>query len=164
MFSPDNNYSLIGGVLVLQGFNYDLTIHDSRKTPIAFIELKNQVNMDENLADEFRKNIMLNNGYISAPYFLLLSQKVGFLWKDINKNLEELPTIVFNMIEVIKRYKPDEENYWFKKLELENIVYIWLLELSLLREFPENSAEEELAKVDFLQTIKGASVRFGEIM
>ena len=147
----------------MQGFNYDLMIYDSRQMPIAFIELKNQENIDENLAVEFRKNIMLNNGYIRAPYFLLLSQKKGFLWKDINKNLEELPTTNFNMGEVIEKYMPDKENYWFKKSELEMIVFKWLLELSYLREFPENPAEEELAKIYFLQAIKGASVQMGEI-
>jgi len=142
-------------------FDYDMIIYGSRQMPVAFIELKNKKSMDESFAMEFKKNVLQNNGYINAPYFLLISQEKGFLWKNVNSDIDEPPTLSFNMKEVMEKYMPDKEIHWLKKTELELVTLKWLVELAYLREAPENTAEESLLGSGFLQAIKGGSVQMG---
>ena len=139
-----------------------MAVYSSQNIPIAIIEFKNLDRMDENFAIQFRKNMILENNYFTAPFFLLLSQNIGFLWKNSGLHPEEPPTISFSVKEIIEKYFPTEDkDKWLSKPELEMVIFGWLMELSYLREIPESKAEKILADNNFLQAIKGAHVQMG---
>ncbi len=62
-------------------FRPDLLIENSDGDPIALVEVEAMSNLTRDEAIEIRRNIVARSLPAHIPYFLLLSQDVGFLWK-----------------------------------------------------------------------------------
>lgn len=65
-------------------FKADLVIKNLEGPPIAIVEVQTRSNLSRDVATEIRHN-MLERGLPShLPYFMLLSQDRGYLWKEAN--------------------------------------------------------------------------------
>lgn len=85
----------------------DLVIKDTKGTPVAAIEVKSRYNLPVDAATEIRRNMLARGLPARIPYFLLLSQDEGYLWKSSgNADPDAPPTYHFPMTSVIHRYSP----------------------------------------------------------
>lgn len=137
----------------------DILIQSPDGDTIAVVEVKNIKDLTLNDAIELRHNLATYGFSFQAPFFLLLSQDMGFLWIDLTyRNLDSPPAYVFPMDKAIARYsnKGPGERLYGEVLEL--IVYQWLLDLSYN---PNNNTEEperSLALSGFIKSIQGAKI------
>lgn len=147
----------------MQSLPADLIIKNIEGTPIAIVEVKNLKDLSREEAIEMRRTL-LNHGFPSnVPYFLLLSQEVGFLWKEATPNdLDAAPTYEFPMDKVVKRYSEGVPARRLYGAELELLVLQWLTNLATKPQRYSEEPEKTLAHAGFNDSIKGASVFFGE--
>ncbi|HET8852453.1 MAG TPA: hypothetical protein VFN02_07995, partial [Ktedonobacteraceae bacterium] len=89
----------------------DILVRDPDGFPIAIVEIKNRQNLSRDVATELRRSMVAHGLPARVPYFLLLSQDVGYLWKDVKQtDLDAPPTYEFPMDKVVTRYlKEDSE-------------------------------------------------------
>lgn len=142
----------------------DLVIKDSDGRPIAIVVVRTRTNMSRDVAMEIRRN-MIEVGLPShVPFFLLVSQDVGYLWKDTKTSEPDaLPVSEFSMRNVIERYSIKNLEQRLYGHELELVVYHWLTNLS--RPFHQEEVEEPektLALFGFNEAIRGALVLIEE--
>lgn len=82
----------------------DILIKSLEDEPIAAIEVKNRQNLSKDVATELRQNLLEFGLQSQAPYFLLLSQDVGYLWKNSDQQSPLAPPdYEFSMDNVITR-------------------------------------------------------------
>lgn len=141
----------------------DILIRSPEGSPIAVVEVKNIQNLSLKEVIDLRHSIALSGVAAQAPYFLLLSQDVGYLWKKTkHESLNEPPTAQFPMDKVVTRYSSNHSNRRLYNEVLEILVLQWLTNLS---ENPQQTTEEPertLALSGFNESIKGATVLIGE--
>ena len=140
-------------------YRSDLVVVDSHGESIAIVEVKNMPNLSSDQAAEIRQNLLEYGLPDKIPYFLLLSQDVGFLWK--NSQLERtaiLPTYDFSMNSVIERYLKQKTQRRLYESELELLVLQWLLNLSMKPQREAEEPEKTLAHSGFSKDIQGASI------
>src|SRR5574340_1023065 len=86
-------------------FRPDIVIRNHGGRPIAVVEVKNRQNLSRDIATELRRNMVAHGLLPQIPYFLLLSQDKGFLWKGTREdNIDAPPTYEFLMDKVVTRY------------------------------------------------------------
>ena len=93
-----------------------------------------------------------------APYFLLLSQDTGFLWRthsdDGASALQQFP-----MREVVARYLPNRAaGDRLDEFGLSLVVVHWLNELAAGVWSAEDEPERHLAQVGLLDAMRGADI------
>ncbi len=146
-----------------RSFTPDLVIKNLDGDPIAIVEAQSRTNMSRDIAIGIRRNMLETGLPAHIPFFLLVSQDVGYLWKDTKVSEPDAPPISeFSMRNVIERYsvrKPDQRLYGY---ELKLVVYHWLTNLS--KPFKGNVEEPEktLALFGFDDVIRGALVLIEE--
>src|SRR5437763_16022330 len=87
----------------------DMLIQSPEGNPIAVVEVKNIPNLTRNEAILLRRNLADYGVSFQMPFFLLLSQNIGFLSKDSKyENLDSQPTYDFPMDRVVARYSSRE--------------------------------------------------------
>jgi len=137
----------------------DILIRSPEGYPIAFVEVKNRQNMYRDVATELRRNLIHSGVSSRIPYFMLLSQDVGFLWKGTrSENLDEPPTYEFPMDKVVKRYLKFDADKRIYGVVLELLVQQWLNDLTTGSQEPTEEPEKTLALSGFNESIKGATV------
>ncbi len=140
-------------------FRPDLLIENSDGDPIALVEVEAMSNLTRDEAIEIRRNIVARGLPAHVPYFLLLSQDVGFLWKESGRLSDsEPPTYEFPMHGVVNRYldKEAQERLYGSVLEL--VMLQWLYNLSTKPQVITEEPEKTLARSGFNESIKGAMV------
>ena len=60
-------------------FLADALIRGALGDPIAVVEIKNRENLTQDVAIQLRRNLLVHGMLPNVPYFLLVSQDVGFL-------------------------------------------------------------------------------------
>ncbi len=58
----------------------DILIRDPEGYPLAVVEVNNLPDLSRNMATELRHNLIEYGVPARVPYFLILSQDMGFLW------------------------------------------------------------------------------------
>lgn len=128
---------------------------------VAIVEAKNHKGWTPDLATGWRRN-MLEHGlqFQEAPYFLLVSQEVGYLWDQREKvDPDAPPAISFPMAPVIQRYAP-----WLAPGEhlggpqLEILIEAWLNSLAGVDETNPGLIEQALERTGVLSRIRHARV------
>ena len=141
----------------------DILIRDDQGYPVAVVEVKNMQDLTRDEATELRRNLIDYGIPSRVPYFLLLSQDVGFLWKESKpENLDAPPDYEFPMNNVMSRYWKGNPNKRLLGLAFELLVLQWLTDIT---ENPEKNTEEPektLALAGFNEAIKGATVLLEE--
>lgn len=137
----------------------DLVITNPNGELIAIIEIRNMSNLSREEATEIRQ-VLLEYGLPNqAPYFLLLSQDIGFLWKKTSSDTSDTPpTYEFPMNNIIERYLKRKTERRLYGSELELLVLQWLLNLSTRSQQESEEPEKTLANSGFSKDIQGASV------
>ena len=138
----------------------DILVRSPDGQDIAVVEVKNRKNLSRDIATIVRRN-MLEYGLRShAPYFLLLSQDTGFLWKgQATENIDAPPSYEFPMEKVIARYSSGTDSKERLRGEYLELLFLqWLFELSNIPQRTDDEPEKSLALSGFLGAIKGAAV------
>lgn len=137
----------------------DILIRDPEGYPIAVVEVKNIQNLSRDMAMELRHNLIEYGIPARVTYFLLLSQDIGFLWKEL-KHLDPdaPPNYEFPMDKVVTRYlKEDSERRLYGSI-LELIVFQWLNDLATNPGTGDEEPEKTLALSGFIESIKDATI------
>ncbi|MHB8596535.1 MAG: hypothetical protein ACYDER_06965 [Ktedonobacteraceae bacterium] len=140
-------------------FRPDLLIENSDGDPIAVVEVKAMSNLTRDEATVIRRNMLARGLPAHVPYFLLLSQDVGYLWKESKQyGVSETPMYEFPMHAVVNRYldKEAQERLYGSVLEL--VMLQWLYNLSTKPQVITEEPEKTLARSGFNESIKGAMV------
>lgn len=137
----------------------DILISNQDGTPIAAVEIKNRQHLTPEVATVLRRNLAVHGYAPSVPYYLLLSQDVGYLWKNTQPHgIDAPPDYQFPMGNVISRYLKSEAHPRLSGAELELVVVQWLITLTLEPAEPHEEPENSLVTAGFLNAIQGASV------
>ncbi len=147
----------------MNAFRPDLLIKNGEGNPVAIIEVKSIVNMSKDRATEIRGNMLKNGLPSSIPYFLLLSQDEGYLWKSLDQpDPDALPLYHFPMSRIVQQYslkKPDQRLY---EQELELLVLHWLANLIANRQETTEEPEKTLAQAGFSESVENGIVLIEE--
>ncbi len=137
----------------------DILVRDLEGNPIAIVEVKNLKDLSRDEAIEMRHNLIEYGVPSHVPYFLLLSQDVGFLWKGTqHEYLDAPPMYEFPMDKVVARYSDRKPGQRLYEAELEVLVLRWLTNLATKPQKNIEEPERTLALSDFIESIKDASV------
>ena len=142
----------------------DILIRDPEGYPLAVVEVNNLPDLSRDMATELRHNLIEYGVPARVPYFLILSQDMGFLWKEVMQaNLDAPPTYEFPMDKVVTRYLKEDSGQKLYGSILELLVFLWLNDLATR---PGNGTEEPertLALSGFSQAIKDATILTEEL-
>jgi hypothetical protein len=137
----------------------DLVVQTKDGQPVAAVEIKNRPNMSRDIATEMHRNMIAHGLLQQVPYFLLVSQEKGFLWKGADaKSTRAQPDYEFPMDKVIARHWNDGPPPRLTDTALELLIRSWLLGLAVGDEEAKNEPEQTLAKSGFLDAIKDTIV------
>lgn len=140
--------------------DFRVTTHDGSLA--AIVELKNRQNLSPDVAIEYRRNLLVHGALPRSPFFLLLSQDMGYLWKDASPTaLDVAPTRAFPMTDVVKRYRVTQLDGRLAGIAFALLVLPWLNDLSSGRRNYSQEPEKSLAQTGFLDAIKGGNIELG---
>jgi hypothetical protein len=137
----------------------DILIRDDQGYPVAAVDVRNPQNLTRDVATEIGRNLLAYGLPIRVPYFLMVSQDVGFLWKQPRQeNPDALPDYKFPMNKVVSRYRKlnPEERLYGEVLKL--IVLQWLTDLAEKPQKETEEPEKTLALAGFIESIREATV------
>ncbi len=141
----------------------DILVRNPEGDPIAVIEVENLKDLSRDEAIELRHNLIEYGIPSHVPYFLLLSQDVGFLWKGTyHESLDAPPAYEFPMDKVVTRYSNKNPGERLYGAELEVLVLQWLTNLAMKPQMNSEEPEKTLALSGFNESIKGATVLIEE--
>jgi hypothetical protein len=140
----------------------DIMIRDTQGRAVAVVELKNRENLSRDIAVVIRRNLLTHSPPPSAPYFLLLSQDAGFLWKGVGyDDLHASPTSEFPMKNLVSRYLPGEPaNVRLRESQFELLILQWLTDLTRTPSRLAEEPEKSLARSGFIEAIRNAGAAF----
>ncbi|MEO8972999.1 MAG: hypothetical protein ABI406_15545 [Ktedonobacteraceae bacterium] len=137
----------------------DFLIRNAQGYPIAVVEVKNRQNLSPDIAKELRSNMVARGVPSHVPYFLLLSQDVGFLWNGTKQEIPDaLPSYEFPMKKIVNRYLEESSEKRLYREVFEIIVLQWLNDLTMGSLKTGEEPEKTLALSGFNESIKGATV------
>jgi len=137
----------------------DILVRDPDGFPIAIVEIKNRQNLSRDVATELRRSMIAHGLPARVPYFLLLSQDVGYLWKDVKQtDLDAPPTFEFPMDKVVTRYLKEDSKQRLYGSILELLVFQWLNDLATNSGNESEEPEKTLALSGFSQSVKDSTI------
>ena len=108
---------------------------------------------------QLRRNLADFGIPFQAPFYVLLSQDVGFLWKDSSyENLDVPPMYQFPMEDVVARYSHGNAGERLYGEVFEILVLRWLINLASQLPSIDKEPEKTLARSGFLVAVQGADV------
>ncbi len=141
---------------------HDIILQNPDDQFVAVVEVRNMQGLSRELATVLRGQGMTYTLLPQTPYFLLLSQDVGFLWKESwREGPETPPTYEFPMGNVISRYVEGYSGERLFNREVESLVIKWLTDLANGKQEVVEEPEKTLAIAGFYNAIRGASVSIG---
>jgi hypothetical protein len=139
--------------------NADILIRDATGSTLAVVEVKNIQNLSGDEAMQLRHNLAEFGVPFQAPFYLLLSQDTGFLWKDSSyENLDVPPMYEFPMDDVVARYSHGKAGERLYGAVFEILVLRWLNNLTSQPSVTDKEPEKTLALSGFLHAVQGADV------
>jgi len=139
----------------------DILIQGPDGDTIAVVKAKNLRNLSRDEATQIRRNLADYGVPIQVPFFMLLSQDIGFLWKDSkDENLDAPPMYTFPMNNVVARYSDRKAGERLYEAEFEILALRWLNHLTVNSQNNSDEPERTLALAGFDEAIKGAYALF----
>lgn len=139
--------------------NADILIRDVQGNTIAIVEVKNIQNLSRGEAMQLRHNLAEFGVPFQAPFYLLVSQDTGFLWKDSSiENLDMPPMYEFPMDNVVARYSHGNAGERLYGAVFEIFALRWLNGLTSRPSAIDKEPEKTLALSGFIYAIQGADV------
>jgi len=149
------------GLSSIRPFRADIIARTPNGSTAAVIEVKNREELSSEIATTLRRNLLVHGlRSLHAPYFMLLSQEVGYLWdqRDAFK-LYTPPTLGFSLRPVIERYAPWlEPGERLGEAQLELIVAGWLKDLVETDTESHAPLEDVLEETGFLNHVRGTMI------
>ncbi len=141
--------------------NPDITIRKRDGSPIAIVEVKNKRVLTERDASYLRHTFLAHGLMEDVPYFLVLSQDVGYLWHQKALTGPEVETYIrFSMDGVLKRFMSEADlEARLHGAELELVVWQWLTEIAGNGLNADQEPERQLRSSGFLDALQETSVR-----
>ncbi|MDQ5824871.1 MAG: hypothetical protein M3441_11805 [Chloroflexota bacterium] len=138
----------------------DIVIRNSDGNTVALVEVNNSQNLSRDVVVDLRRNLIEHGFVLAAPYFLIVSQDSGFLWKDVDATvLDSPPTYEFSMRPVMQRYQSAiDAKGRLSGSVLELLVLHWLNEIALNGKHPQEDPERLLATSGFLDSLHDAVI------
>ena len=138
----------------------DITIRKRDGRPIAIVEVKNKRVLTERDASYLRHTFLTHGLMEDVPYFLVLSQDVGYLWHQEASTGPEVETYTrFSMDGVLKRFMSEADlDVRLHGAELELVVWQWLTEIAGNGLNAEHEPECKLRSSGFLDALQETSV------
>lgn len=142
----------------------DILIRSRDNVPIAIVEVKNRREWPETLVTSMRRNMIAHGILPPIPYFLLISQEQGFIWRQKSEpeeddSVDRPPDAKFSMLHIVDRYAPANlTGSWLRGAELQYVVQRWLDDLATGARHEGDNTEQILAEVGFINAIADASV------
>lgn len=142
-------------------FDPDITIRKRDGSPIAIVEVKNKRELTERDASSLRRRFLEHGLIGNVPYFLVLSQDVGYLWHQEAPTGSEVETFTrFSMDAVLRRFLSEADlGVRLHGAELELVVWQWLTEIAGNGLNAEQEPERQLHSSGFLDALQETSVR-----
>lgn len=141
----------------------DILIQSPDGDMIAIVEVKNLRDLTSDEATQLRQSLVRYGLPAEVPFFMLLSQDIGFLWKDSTyENLDAPPMYTFPMQNVVARFsnrKPGERLY---EAEFEILALRWLNHLTIKEYNSSEEPEKTLEVSGFIEAIEGEYPLFEE--
>jgi hypothetical protein len=134
----------------------DIEIRGNDGRAIAAVEVLNRPDLSAETAADLRRNILAHGIATDAPYFMVVSETTGYLWRGNKESTEVPPTLTFDMQPILARFGPTAKGLRGAHLEL--LIHQWLQELSAPNGSDGTQAEKALNSSGFVAAIKGASV------
>ncbi len=137
----------------------NLTIEDSNEFPIAAVEVTSLPDIQLDEAIEIRSSMLERGLPAHIPYFLLLSQDIGFLWKDDpSLSVDSPPNYEFPMDTVMVRYSEKLPEQRLYTGELEYLFLLWLMDLRAQPQEMVEEPEKKLTHAGFTDAIHHAMI------
>ncbi len=137
----------------------DILIKNHNDETVVAVEVKNRLNLTPEIATTLRRNLIVHGYVPQTLYFLLLSQDVGYLWKNaMLDDPQAPPDYQFSLDNVLSRYLKSESPRRLYESELELVVAQWLIGLTLEQGDPIEEPEITLRSAGLDQAIRGGSV------
>lgn len=141
----------------------DILVRNPEGYPIVFVEVKNLKDLSRDEAIELRHNLIEYGVPSNVLYFLLLSQDIGYLWKNSTwENRSAPPDYEFPTHKIVTRYVVRGPNERLYGEELELIVLQWLIDLATGTQETAEEPEKTLAEAGFIRAIREGSVYLRE--
>ena len=139
----------------------DILIQSPDGDTIAVVEIKNLRNLSPDEAIQIRRSLADYGVPVQVPFFMLLSQDVGFLWKDSKyENLDAPPMYTFPMNNVVARYSDRKAGERLYEAEFEILALRCLNQITVSSQNNSDEPERTLALAGFDEAIKGAYALF----
>jgi hypothetical protein len=133
---------------------YDLLVRDRNDKLAAVVEVKNLKDLSPELAATLRGQLKTDEALTNAPYTLLVTQDVGYIWADSSA---EVSPHRFPMDAVLARYT-NVAGRALTEEELTLRTQRWLIDLSLGSVQANVEPERTLASLGFLDAIRDGTV------
>lgn len=144
-------------------FPPDLLIRDEKDHPLAVIEVVNFPEFSREKAIEFRQRMIEYGLPAQLPYFLTVTQDVGYLWKDTEKDkLDVPPNYEFPMDGLVQRYEGKSLERRLHRDDLKWLILQWFVHLTENSEPDTEEPEVTLVRSGLRNLIKGLFVDIGE--
>ena len=145
--------------------NPDITIRKRDGSPIAIVEVKNKRELTEADASFLRGGFLAHGLMEDIPYFLVLSQDVGYLWhQEAPATGADVDAFTrFSMDAVLRRFVSEaDREVRLHGAELELVVWQWLTEIAGNGLNADREPECQLRSSGFLDALQETSVRIEE--
>ena len=141
--------------------NPDITIRKRDGRPIAIVEVKNKRALTEADASFLRRSFLAHGLIEDIPYFLVLSQDVGYLWHQEASPSSDVDAFIrFSMDGVLKRFMSEADiDERLRGAQLELVVWQWLTEIAGNGLNADQEPERQLRSSGFLDALQETSVR-----
>jgi hypothetical protein len=137
----------------------DLVIKDKKDDPLAVIDVVNFPGFSREQAIGLRRRLIDYGLPAQLPYFLLLTQDIGFLWKDTEKDqLDVPPNYEFPMDGLVQRYEKASSQRRLYRWELEWLILQWFAHLRASSEPDTEEPELTLVRSGLRELIKDVSL------
>jgi len=138
---------------------HDIVIQNPDGQFVAVVDVKSYKNLTPEIATALRRTRMLHTLLPQTPYYLLVSQEKGFLWKNAwREGPETPPTYEFPMDSVITRYRKSKQEEKPFGRELESLALRWLHDLADAKVWANEEPEKTLALSGFTDSVKEGMV------
>lgn len=132
----------------------DFLIRSPQGYPIAVVEVQNLQDLTRDEATELRRSLIAYGVPSQIPYFLLLSQDIGFLWKESKQESPDAPpTYEFPMDTIVTRYLQRDSKRRLYQSVLALVVRQWLNDLTMGSQEATEEPEKTLALAGFNESI-----------
>lgn len=149
------------GLTLVGPYRADIVVRAPDGRIVAIAEINNRIDLNSNVAVDFRRDLIADNQLDPwIPFLLVISQDVGFLWdRGASGQPFVNPSASFPTSSILEHYLP-----WYdpaKRLsneEVQHTVARWLRDIASNESGRPTDVDASLMKTTFLEAMHGASV------